>query len=158
MGNLPIEIELVTNATNCINYRSQNIKRFRETRAGSNFPKNLQAPGHHNSSRLEFSKKNLHSVIYETLGSHSHGFSIFFRKFEPARIFRKFLKLQVSKTRAGSNFPKKNQNYVIYEALGSHSYGFSIFFRKLEPARIFRKILKLQVSKTRAGSNFPKKT
>ena len=41
MGNLPIEIELVTNATNCINYRSQNIKRFRE-----------------NSSRLEFSEKS----------------------------------------------------------------------------------------------------
>ena len=91
---------------------------FGKTRAGSNFPKNLQAPGHHNSSRLEFSKKNLHSVIYETLGSHSHGFSIFFRKFEPAQIFRKFLKLQVSKTRAGSNFPKKTLNYIIYEALG----------------------------------------
>ena len=61
MGNSTIELELVINA-NCINFRSQNFKRYRE-----------------NSSRLkllEFSK-NLHSVIYEALGSHSHGFSIF---------------------------------------------------------------------------------
>ena len=39
MGNPTLEIELVSNATNCINYRSQNFKRFRE-----------------NSSRLESSK------------------------------------------------------------------------------------------------------
>ena len=55
----------------------RNSRDIGENRAGSNFPKILEALGHQNSSRLEFSKKNLHSVIYEGLGSHSHGFSMF---------------------------------------------------------------------------------
>ena len=58
MGNLTIELEIVTNATNCINDRSQTFKRYR-------------------------------------------------KKIEPARIFRKFSRHQVTKTRAGANFPIK---------------------------------------------------
>ena len=127
MGNLTIELEFVTNATNCINCRSQNFKRYRENSSRLEFSENSRGT---RSPKLEqaekFIKKKLHSVIYEALGSHSHGFSIVFRKFEPARVFRRFLKLQVSKTRAGANF-QKNLHSVIYEALGSHSHGFSIF-------------------------------
>ena len=131
---------------------------FGKSRAGSNFPKNLQAPGHHNSSRLEFSKKNYILSSMRPWGHTAMVSACFLEKIRAGSNFPKILEAPGLENSSRLEFSKKNLNYVIYEALGSHSYGFSIFFRKLEPARIFRKFLKLQVSKTRAGSNFPKKT
>ena len=77
MGNLTIELKLVTNATDCFNYRRQNFKRFKENSSRLELSENSRGTRPPKLEQARMFKKNLNSVIYEALGSHSHGFRVF---------------------------------------------------------------------------------
>ena len=107
MGHLTIELELITNATNCINYRSQNFKRYRENSSRLEFSGNSRGTRSLKLEQARIFQKNLHSVIYEALGSHSHGFSIFL-KIRAGSNFAKILEAPGLENSSRLEFSKKN--------------------------------------------------